>query len=424
MNSMKKERDIFNTLKKQSLTKDERTSLLARIDEYRSFTPVRSETPAPEKRPRSFLSFRPAPVIASLLIFSFVGVGTAAAAEGAVPGDVLYPVKVGVTENVRAVVAQNDEARAEFEAWRAERRLDETHKLVARNALTNARKGTLEKRFEEHAARVETRIAAISETDPELAAELSTKFEASLAAHDALLESIDATSTESTRGIVRKNLDRIALVRAKTFSGGAVATRGSDTAEIAALSAPTSEAADEKAITETTLAPTALPQRDAIPGFNYSLAAERLFEATKDALRDVDELYEKVQPELSDEQQTRVEKALEEVRDAFDDAASAFAADNFESAYGQLTSILTTLKKLQIFLMSEVRGTISFPEPEPIRKPNPTPLPLPPIIDLPDDTETQIDPPSLELDAGPEDTDIPEEDKVDPEKRNRIKIRP
>ena len=47
----------------------------------------------------AFASFRPA--IAGLLIVSLTGLGTSYAAADALPGDMLYPIKTNLNENIR-----------------------------------------------------------------------------------------------------------------------------------------------------------------------------------------------------------------------------------------------------------------------------------------------------------------------------------
>ena len=61
--------------------------------------------------------------IASLFILIFVGASTSYAAEMALPGDILYPVKAVVNENVVSALAFSEEAKANRSATLALRRL-------------------------------------------------------------------------------------------------------------------------------------------------------------------------------------------------------------------------------------------------------------------------------------------------------------
>ena len=62
-----------------------------------------------------------------ILALMFGGGGISYAAEGAVPGDALYPIKVSVNEEVRDLVAFSPEAKADWETRRLERRLAEKY---------------------------------------------------------------------------------------------------------------------------------------------------------------------------------------------------------------------------------------------------------------------------------------------------------
>ncbi|MFA5997517.1 MAG: hypothetical protein WC791_03455 [Candidatus Paceibacterota bacterium] len=82
--------------------------------------------------PYIFSKFRNKKTISAFVIGSLlVGSSVSFAAEGSVPGDILYPVKVGVNENVRRVVAVTPEAKAALDVALVERRLVEIEKLAA-----------------------------------------------------------------------------------------------------------------------------------------------------------------------------------------------------------------------------------------------------------------------------------------------------
>ena len=77
---------------------------------------------------------------ASLALVLLVGVGTAFAAEGALPGDFLYPIKISVNEKVLTAVALLPKAKASAETRILERRLEEAAELEARGGLHRERR--------------------------------------------------------------------------------------------------------------------------------------------------------------------------------------------------------------------------------------------------------------------------------------------
>jgi hypothetical protein len=258
------------------------------------------------------------PLLIGLLIAASVSGGTAFAAEGAVPGDTLYPIKTEVNENVRSAFAFNTEARAELNAWRAERRLDETQKLAARAELSDDVKARLEANFDAHAERFEARIAEIAETDPALAAELATKFEASLAAHSAILNETDATTTASARVRIKASIDNVLKLR--------------DDATIHAF------AEDET---------------DATITFDPATAAKRMYSAAETALANTKSLYTKIQSELNAETQTRVEVEIEKNAELFSKGAQHYNAEEYGDAFVSFQGVVRALSHLSVFLRTE-----------------------------------------------------------------------
>jgi len=143
------------------------------------------------------------------------------AAEGSVPGDALYQVKVGVNENIRSAMALSGEAKANWEARVAERRLEEAEKLTAEGELSIEAKTRIEVNFGEQAERVRARIEALGETDTQAAADIAANFETSLRAHERILArlSVDATgetrtNADSVLAQVRVRMNEAAQVRA------------------------------------------------------------------------------------------------------------------------------------------------------------------------------------------------------------------
>lgn len=102
--------------------------------------------------------------IAVILLSVMVGAGTLFAAESSIPGDILYPVKVRVTETLRAKLTTDAEARADWEIERAGRRAMEAEELTAEGELNV-----------EARARVEEQIDAHLETAHSVAEELEAK---------------------------------------------------------------------------------------------------------------------------------------------------------------------------------------------------------------------------------------------------------
>ena len=129
-------RKYIKRAKRVSLPKEEKQ--LAR-EQVRLFV---QDHPMPEvgrvwHRPTVFLSTsffwvyrRPLAVALTVVVLIVTSGGVVFAAEESLPGDVLYPIKINVTEEVRAAMIPTKTARANWEITRVERRLNEVETLA------------------------------------------------------------------------------------------------------------------------------------------------------------------------------------------------------------------------------------------------------------------------------------------------------
>jgi len=105
-------------------------------EELIAYATLHSVAPAPAARAFSHFQFRIYSGLAAVLIL-IIGVGgTAYASEDALPGDVLYPVKVNISEPIQTALVPSDKGKAAWHAILAERRLEEAAQLAAKGTLT------------------------------------------------------------------------------------------------------------------------------------------------------------------------------------------------------------------------------------------------------------------------------------------------
>jgi hypothetical protein len=177
------------------LTEAERSRVLAAL---RAAAVPRS-VPSPFFASR--YAFRFAVAFAVLVIMVGVGGGAAYAAQDALPGDALYPVKVAVTEPIEGALAASPEAKRAWNAKVAETRLDEAAALAKKGALTAATSEELAANFNAHAA-------AIPASDARFSSLVASKAGSVLAAGK---ESGNASSTVASGRLVLAIAERRAL---------------------------------------------------------------------------------------------------------------------------------------------------------------------------------------------------------------------
>lgn len=84
----------------------------------------------------SLFSFKFATMPFVILLAVMIGGGTSLAAQGSVPGDILYPIKTSVNENIRGALAVSVDSEAKLQANLLEERLKEAQELQAKGRLT------------------------------------------------------------------------------------------------------------------------------------------------------------------------------------------------------------------------------------------------------------------------------------------------
>jgi hypothetical protein len=201
-----------------------------------------------QKSPYVFLSFFSSHevrmVMAGLLAFVLVGSGTASAAQGALPGDLLYPIKLSITEKVEAVLAPTVADKATFEMKLAERRIEEAQALAAEGRLDSGVAAELALNFDQHAEKAEKLASEVEASEPGTAEQIKTRLSSSLAVNGAVLQKIGRSSqnkitkeeslTLGTRVIARAEGPARVAATARTFAAPAAKSQSADSMSLAA----------------------------------------------------------------------------------------------------------------------------------------------------------------------------------------------
>jgi hypothetical protein len=223
------ERELFQGLKDLTLSEKARTHMRSELSAYADMHTL----PETESAPFNSISFitgifsssRPlmAGALALVVVVSTTS-ATAFASEKALPGDVLYPIKVSVAEPVASVFAGTGVEKARFHAKLAVKRVEEAKTLEARGDLSPEQEVALSERFITETERVETMAAAFEATDPG----------ASIAIRSELAQELDVRMTDEPDTVVAAS----AMVATEAVDEPMVATM-----QMAKMAAP--EASEE-----------------------------------------------------------------------------------------------------------------------------------------------------------------------------------
>lgn len=134
----------------------------------------------------------------SLAVLLLATGGTSLAAENALPGDLLYPVKIGLNEQVRSFTAITPEAKAKFALEITDRRLKEVALLSSKGLLNAETSSIIQGELLKQAGQIKNQVASLVSTkDIRAAQEISLNFESSLRAHELILEKISGQTGDS-----------------------------------------------------------------------------------------------------------------------------------------------------------------------------------------------------------------------------------
>lgn len=358
--------NLKNEAYKLKLTPEEKAAMRASI--------FGGPSAVPTAQPSSYFAFSfqflharvLVPAMALVLVFG--GASTTAAAQGALPGDLLYPVKISINEAVEVALATTPVARAEVSAKLAERRVEEAEALAATGKL-NTEVGTkLAANFEEHAEDAEEHVEAVETEDPATAATLRAKLGSSLLAHGEILATLtvggSAENQEATGVVAAKVLARTIASPRPAYAPATMAMRSAKLAEPEATQAMTmSLAADTASNTATTadaqVATTMSLESDiiepAVVDENAQANAVRMQARAAEAFKNLRAQFESNKAKFAGSAITQVSGNLTEIEDLMELGSTTLATGHFAEAENDYTNALERITKLSVLLRVQTK---------------------------------------------------------------------
>lgn len=268
------------------------------------------------------------PLLAVLVVLG--GGGTAYASEGALPGDPLYSIKVGVVEPLRTTLAIGAEARAEAHLALAERRLEEAEALAAQGKLTEETTAELENNFETHASAADALALEVGHTDPSGAVAIQTRARSGLSVRGAILASLGAESADEGSRSNSSALAARVIARAEGTAAASAQNSATLSLKVAAAPAPVAEDAPGEVQTMSFAAPDTL-------GTTISATATAATEPSvaEDARTAAARGEER--PHIDERMQKRAEAALKDARKAYAEVKADLTKEMIEKVDQQFT---------------------------------------------------------------------------------------
>jgi len=308
----------------------EKRALRERVVSYMEYHPVRVSLreAAAEQKPSQLFSepfvvfrfsswqFRS---FASAFVFLFL-VAVPTYAEHALPGDVLYNMKVHVNEEVKASLTWQTSDKVAWQATRVERRIAEARLLAKEGKLTSDKEATLAATVREHTESASREIATLRTTDAEGAAAAQATLSSTLEVQTALLAS--TASTSSSTGM------------ASTSSVSTLAKAVEDAKMGAAAHDPIVDA---------------------------SLSPEKLADILNSEEKRARAMFETVKGSISNEERTDIDRRLSDTERMIGDTKHLYETGEHDAALDAQRSLFGDIQKLISYMSDiEVRTSVSL----------------------------------------------------------------
>lgn len=200
-----------------SLSAEEKARMRRVVSAYAAMKPVRRRVAARSTGSRWYafiLSPRMA-VGALVVVLVASSAGVSYAAESALPGDILYAVKVKVNEPVAQALSTTPQAKAQTAVKLAHRRLDEAATLAAQGRLGTSTREKLQEGFETHVAEAVKASAQVSVEAALPATTTLAQLDKQLSEDEDKLGRLSASTTELAPVIASVKEQRIRVAQSR-----------------------------------------------------------------------------------------------------------------------------------------------------------------------------------------------------------------
>lgn len=223
---------------KVKMLASEKRELKARVVSFMEYHPRAEKVGA--ERAQAYIASQPYSLFSIKSRYFGYGFGVVAllvfvvlptVAERAVPGDVLYPIKVNVNEEIRGTLAFSTTEKIEWETERMERRIAEVRLLASEGKLTDQVEEEAAKAVKAHADAAQDGINKLRETDADEATFAEVAFTSALAVQSYVLDADQHTSSSSAAAT-----DELVTI-VKAAQETATAAKGTTTPSFAKVSA-------------------------------------------------------------------------------------------------------------------------------------------------------------------------------------------
>lgn len=199
---MKNPEIIFKILQKIKLNAEDKSAMRFRlVSEIESKLRKTGEVPqispfrlSPFSFPRFAFGKRALTLAVIVLLVGSSGVSLAAG--NTLPGDLLYPVKIHVTEEIQGALLVGSGAKVEWEKDRIVKRVVETEELIKTKSYSPERKAKATKALKKQIEKFSEVVTEEKKTNPVVVIDVASDLEPTLRAHQEEMASLSSSSPE------------------------------------------------------------------------------------------------------------------------------------------------------------------------------------------------------------------------------------
>ena len=391
---------LAHDMKSVRLTEPEKTAMRGDLLHFMKENPATQQATRKVEDPSedqgswmgSFLMFlvpRPMPVLAAMMVIAVSGGGISFAAEGSLPGDLLYPVKVSVNEEITALFKVSQADKLQWEIKRSERRLAEADILKQRGTLNDSAMARLSEGIESHDAsieRLENKLQMSGQDEVLLA--LQTEYEAKLNLYQNILfEVLTSTNTPPPAGfeeaIPTFDSGSEVAVHIPVVRPVPIATPTYTTVE--ALAADQTETAFTDFVREFRQPQPVQPVQPAQPEFFNE--AEANMDRASNKITEADQTISKVALTTGYDPLYDAQNRLKNARTAYNEGESLFYGDqSYRKAYNAFDTAYELAEHARALADHALQSFNAMPTP----KPEPIPVPIDPQLAWANEAKSQM----------------------------------
>jgi len=142
-------------------------------------------------------------VVAVCLILLMLSGGTLYASETALPGDLLYPIKINIMEPAGDILAVSLSDKTKREVEKVSRRLSEAEKLASEGRLSSNNVQVIKKQLDAQTDKFNRLTTGLAKTvSLEEIADIHSNFEAQITAHAHILQEVSDHAQDSQKTII------------------------------------------------------------------------------------------------------------------------------------------------------------------------------------------------------------------------------